>query len=204
MLTHTHYQKIWACFSWCKTEILKYQFRKTHKGRFFFPAKLNFHLGELSAIQMVSMREDEDRHHLFFSLFLPGTTLQINLKSGPFREDLFQEIPVLILQRWLAQLFFHTVLLIFLSPQLDIKWLIAFRTFYFSWNISHCALWQWIFMLQFCQKVCMRNCKIKEKKKAYVSIYNCLCTSGEYLGWDLSLSWHRSEFDPMLPLHYTF
>lgn len=154
---------------------------------------------------MVSMREDEDRHHLFFSLFLPGTTLQINLKSGPFREDLFQEIPVLILQRWLAQLLFHTVLLIFLSPQLDIKWLIAFRTFSFSWNISRCALWQWIFMLQFCQKVCMRNCKIKEKKRKLMS--PSITASGHLestWGWDLSLSWHRSEFDPMLPLHYTF
>lgn len=66
---------------------------------FFFPAKLNFHLGDLTAIQMKSLRGDEDRHNIFFSLFLPGNTLQINLKREPFREDLFQEISVLILQR---------------------------------------------------------------------------------------------------------
>lgn len=52
MLTHACYQKIWACFSGCKTEILKYQFRniKDTQGTFFFTANLNFPLDELSAI----------------------------------------------------------------------------------------------------------------------------------------------------------
>lgn len=34
-----------------------------------------------------------------FSLSFPRTTLQINLERGPLREDLLQEIPILILPR---------------------------------------------------------------------------------------------------------
>lgn len=119
MLTHTRYQKIWACFSWCKTEILKYQFRKIHKGLFFSLPNLIFIW--VSCLQSRWYLWGEMKTGIiFFSLFfLPGTTLEINLKIGPFREDLFQEISVLILQRWLAQLLFHIVLLIFPSPQLD-------------------------------------------------------------------------------------
>lgn len=82
MLTHTCYQKFWAGFSWCKTEILKYQFRKIHKGLFFFPAKLNFHLGELSAIQTVSMRGDEDRHHFFFLSFSSRNHIANKFEKG--------------------------------------------------------------------------------------------------------------------------
>lgn len=93
MLAHTLYQRIWACFCWCKTEILKYQFGKILKGLFFPLPRLIFYLGELSAIQMVSLRGNVGRK-LFFFLFHPEITPQMNLKRLPFRKDLFQEITI--------------------------------------------------------------------------------------------------------------
>lgn len=196
MLAHTLSQRIWACFSWCKTEILKYQFGKTHKG-LFFPAKLHILFGWV-VCNPDGIYEGECRKapsFFFFSLFHPETTLQINMKRETLRKDLFQEIPIWKLQRWRAQLFSYSSFN-FSKPSSGL-WMTqqqtVFRTFYFSY-ISHCALWQWILCCNFVKKFAWGT--IRWRKKLFMSpsiAAECICNvprAGTFpvTGTDLSLS----------------
>lgn len=171
MLAHTLYQRIWACFCWCKTEILKYQFGKILKGLFFFfpLPSLIFYLGELSAIQMVSLKGNVGRKLFFF--FIQKSHHKwiwkgCHLEKTCFRRSQFECC------KGDKQSFFFSFLF-FLCSSFNFSksssghWMThqktAFRTFYFGWNISHCALQQWFLCCNSVKKFARGSIRLRKK-----------------------------------------